>query len=174
MATAVHEHFGSPLHHHDANAAAHEFRELERAHQAEVALQRKHRAWFYAGGRLGIAAVFLVSAIAKSFNFRDTSLAMIDLGMTDTDLLLSLAIFIELAGGVMLAVGLKSRIAAGVLMGYLAMVTLLLNHDLSIELNRYMALCNLGFIGTLAMVVGHGSGTLSLDKLIARRNRKHI
>jgi putative oxidoreductase len=140
-------------------------------HDAQVRRQHEqtqHRqAALYSTGRVLLAAVFLVSAIAKVADYRGTLLALRGV-LADAELLLPIAIGLELVGGTLLLVGLKARAATVGLIAYLFTVTALMHHDLAVAVNRAFALTNLALVGALLMVVAHGAGAYSLDKLMGR------
>jgi putative oxidoreductase len=150
--------------HHDPSAAQLAIAEYELQQRTRHNHLQARQAQLYALGRVLVAALFIVSAIAKLADFQATVNALSDT-LAEPRLLVPIGIGIELLGGAMLLSGLRARAVATGLIGYLATVTLLINHDLSQALNRSMALSNLAFAGALLMVVAHGAGALSIDRL---------
>jgi len=147
--------------HHDADAAA---RELEEAQaQQRDAEERRHarREALYVTGRLLIGFVFIVSALAKAFSFRD---------LTDDGggVVLWASIAVELISGTLLALGLQARRAATVLLVWLGLATLFFHGDLSVDSERALALANLAMCGALFVFIAHGGGVLSVDRMRAR------
>ena len=69
----------------------------------------------------------------------------------------------------MLAAGYRARPAAGVLIGYLIAVTVLVHGDLTIAMNQAFAFANAAIVGGLLMLVGHGPGAFSFERVLARR-----
>lgn len=110
--------------------------------------------------------------LSKILYFKSVEQGLTDIGLTDTGLLLRFAIGIELLGGCMLAIGWKSRTLAVGLITYLASATLLVHHDLSLEINRIYGLASLAFTGGLLMVVAHRSGVLSAAKFFKHRRQE--
>ena len=137
--------------------------------QEEKALRRHHEkvnrlhSYFYAAGRILIALLFVNSAIAKELRFAETQRTMSYFGLTNMSLLLVTAILIELIGGILVGIGYKLRWAAAGLIAYLVAVTIFVPSDFTVVLN-------LAFAGGLLMLVAHGPGTFSLDKLLKQRN----
>jgi putative oxidoreductase len=154
--------------HHDSSAARLAVAEYEASRKLEQEAERSRHVQYYAAGRIFLATLFITSAIAKMMTYRGTLDALRD-SITDANLLLPIAIAIELTGGVFLALGLKARPIAIGLIGYLATITLLLNSDLSNPINRSMALANFAFAGALLMILGHGAGALSVDRYLERK-----
>jgi putative oxidoreductase len=157
--------------HHDPASAQLAIAAYEAEQRLEHDLRRNRQAQYYAAGRIFLATLFVASALAKMIQYRPTLNALSG-ALADAALLLPIAITIELIGGVFLAVGLKARAVAVGLIAYLGAVTLLLNSDLSNPLNRSMALANFAFAGALLMIIGHGGGALSVDRVL-ERSRKH-
>ncbi|MHC4400474.1 MAG: DoxX family protein [Planctomycetota bacterium] len=89
-------------------------------------------------------------------------------------------------GGVLLMVGFRGRLAAGVLIIFLLADTLVLQGDWSwvseVSLSELTAqeeqitplLQNLGILGGLLMVLGFGSGGFSLDLFLRGRKKKVV
>ncbi|MBK7857859.1 MAG: DoxX family protein [Archangiaceae bacterium] len=153
--------------HHDPSAAALAVAEYE-AEQRRAHDQRQHRdVRIYALGRIFIAALFIVSGAAKIFSYSATVSALNEV-LPDARMMVPLGIAIELVGGALLLLGLRTRAAAVGLIAYLATVTLLVHHDLSEPLNRSFALGNLAFAGALMLLFAHGAGALSLDRATHR------
>src|SRR5207249_1575034 len=122
-------------------------------------------------GRLLLAALFVLSAVAKIALFDETRRAIDALGISAAGALLPIAIAAELIGGVMVAIGFEVRRASLGLLAYLALATLFFYHDLSIGLHRAFALSNLAFAGGLLMLYAHGAGAFSVERYLARRRR---
>lgn len=149
--------------HHDSAAAALAVSQYETARRIEHDHKQSRNAQLYAIGRMFVASLFVVSAVAKVLEYSATVAALRDT-IAAPELLVPFAIGIELLGGALLFVGFKARPVALGLMVYLACVTVLVHHDLSQVLNRSFALANLAFAGALLMVYAHGAGALSLDR----------
>lgn len=167
----------SPRHHamhHDASAATLALKAIEEAQVERKEHLQRRRVFYFLAGRLLLASLFLVSGVVKMLNFDQTARALADIGLTDTDLVLAGAIAIELIGGALLFVGYKTRAAAVALIGYVASATVLVLNDLAFGYNATFALANVAFVGGLLMLVAHGSGGLSLDRLFERRRTRRF
>ncbi len=114
-----------------------------------------------------VATLFIASAIAKMLTYSATLASLRDT-LAEPRLLLPIGIAIELVGGVMLLTGLRARRVALGLIAYLAAVTLLMLSDFSNPLIRSFALSNLAFAGALLMVVAHGAGPVSIDRVTGK------
>jgi putative oxidoreductase len=156
--------------HHDPDAAKLALAQEDESRREQMEKLIARHAYFYFGGRALIALVFITSAVAKIVWFDDTRNRMADVGLSGSSLLLMSATLIELVGGIMVGIGYKVRRAAAVLIAYVAAATLLILAYGTPELSRLFALAYLGFAGGLLMLVAHGPGTLSVEKLIDRRN----
>src|SRR4051794_18445433 len=122
---------GEPLHHHDPSAAANALREMEHEHRVELDELKRRRVLLYAAGRVLVAALFIVSALAKWADYHATVLSMWSVGINDAGMVLPFAIGLELVGGAMLAAGWKTRASAAVMAVYVGFLTLLVHNDLS-------------------------------------------
>jgi putative oxidoreductase len=157
-----------PVHHHDPESAARAVKQEDVTQKTAHEKLKARHVYLYAVGRVLLAVLFFASGFSKLLNFGEIRQTMIDAGLAGPFLLLSTAVAAELVGGLMLAVGYKTRLAAAALIAYLAVVTALVHLDLSNELNRAFALGNLAFSGGLLMVLAHGGGSHSADREIER------
>lgn len=132
------------------------------------ALCRLSQTWGVLLGRICLAAVFLQSAHDKVFNFGRTAKLMAAKGMPMADLLVYPATAIVLVGGVMLLIGWKARWAALALLAFMVVATLYFHDFWNYPKEQYINqfhhfFKNLGLIGALLMIMGMGSGAMSLD-----------
>jgi putative oxidoreductase len=167
--------FHNPLSHAmhtDTTAAGLQLALVESQHKAEKRRRQWHREELHVIGRLLMGTVFLVAAIAKMSAFSTTADALADAGLTATSLLLGVGIALELVGGLSLLAGWGSRYAAVGLMAYLAAVTILVNNNFALEMNREAAMMNLGLCAGLFMLISRGSGLLSLDSWLQHRRMR--
>ncbi len=114
-------------------------------------------------GRLLLSAIFLASGMGKIFDFAGTQQYMAAAGMVYTSLFLSAAIFLELAGGLMVLLGFKTRIGATLLIIFLIPVTIIFHSNLGDKMQMIMFLKNLSILGGLLMTLSFGAGSISLD-----------
>ena len=119
-------------------------------------------------GRICLAAIFLQSGFDKLFNFDKTILLMTSKNMPLPAILLPPAIAILLAGGMMLLVGWRARWAALALIVFMIPATLVFHSFWTYPEAQFVNqfhhfFKNLAIIGALLMVMGMGSGGMSLD-----------
>ncbi len=153
--------------HRDPSAAQLAVAAYEAEQREKHNLQQRRSVTLFAVGRMFLATLFLVSGAAKIIDYAATVRAL-DEVIAGASILLPLAIIIELAGGVLLFTGIQSRRVAIGLIGWLGVVTLFMHHDLTVPLNRSFALANMAFAGALLMVVAHGGGALSFQRIFGR------
>ncbi len=123
-------------------------------------------------GRILLALIFIMSAIGKIGDFEGTSGYMSSHGMPMVPLFLLGAIVIEMAGGLSLLSGYKTKLGALVLVVFLIPTTLIFHafwavpEDM-VKLQMIMFLKNLAIMGGLLTVLAHGPGKLSLDERVS-------
>jgi putative oxidoreductase len=160
-----------PLHHDPASARA-DIAAWDALHREEKHVVQERHSIYYSAGRLLLAALFLVMAGFKLTHFQDTVNAVATSGYGDASILVSFALLLELVGGALIALGLRVRTAAAGLIGYLVLVTVLLNWDQSLAINRALALANCGCIAALLLLTAHGAGGFSLERYLARQHAR--
>ncbi len=132
--------------------------------------------------RFFISAVFLAGAVGKILNWHDTEKNLMNtlcdwqgyIGFSEsaqgciatitpwTPLLLIVATLCELIGGLLVLLGIKEKLGAGLLILVLIPVTILMHQFWFVdgsarELQTIMFLKNLAIIGGLIMIVLHGA-----------------
>jgi len=125
--------------------------------------------WGVLFGRILVAAIFLQSGIDKLFNFDKTVKLMTSKAIPMPDILLVPAIVVLLAGGVMLLIGWKARWAALALIIFMIPSTLYFHSfwtypEVQFVNQFHHFFKNLAIIGTLFILMGMGSGGMSIDK----------
>ena len=133
------------------------------------ALCNLSQTWGVLLGRILLAAIFLQSGADKILNFDMTVKLMTSRGIPAPDLLLWPTIVILLAGGVMLLVGWKARWAALGLIIFMIPATLYFHSYWTYPQAQYINqfhhfFKNLAIIGALFIVMGIGTGGISIDK----------
>lgn len=126
-------------------------------------------------GRALLAFLFLQSGWLKMFEFGKTAATMAAKGVPMAEAALVVTIAILLGGGLMLLLGWHARWAALVLFVWMAPITLIYHAFWAVEPAQFSNqanhfLKNLALTGALLMIVGMGSGPLSLD----RRNPNEV
>ncbi len=132
-------------------------------------LCRLSETWGVLLGRLLLAAVFLQSGYDKVFNFGRTVKLMTSQGIPAPEILLPPSIIILLAGGVMLLIGWKARWAALALIVFMVPATLYFHSFWTYPEAQFVNqfhhfFKNMGIIGALFMILGMGSGGMSVER----------
>ena len=115
-------------------------------------------------GRILLSLIFLGSAATKIADPAGTQAYMEAFGLPMPGVLLVAAIATELLGGLALLVGLKAQWTAVVLIGFLATATLIFHTSLGEQQQLLHFLKNLAILGGLLLVMGQGTGPLSVDQ----------
>ena len=120
-------------------------------------------------GRLLLAAIFLVAGIRKALGVAASAGYFAKLGFPMPEVMVYLAIIIEVGGALMLIAGWKTRYAAWALIVFVAIATLMAHRFWQFDAAQYANqmnhfLKNSAIIGGLLFVVACGPGSLSVDK----------
>lgn len=114
-------------------------------------------------GRVLMAAIFLFSGIGKALAPEATLGYIAASGLPFASLALVGAIAIEIGGGAMLALGIRTRLVAAGLAAF-SVVTALVFHNAIGDQNQLIHLLkNLAMAGGLLQVVAFGAGAYSVD-----------
>jgi putative oxidoreductase len=114
-------------------------------------------------GRVLLAAIFVLSGVGKIFAPEATQGYIAHAGLPFPQLAFLGAVLIEVAGGLLLAVGYKTRLAA-IVLAVFSVATALIFHGAIGDQNQFIHLLkNLAIAGGLLQVVAFGAGPLSLD-----------
>lgn len=124
-------------------------------------------------GRILLALIFIVSGFGKLTNYAATEAYMASAGLPMVGLLLPLTILVELGGGLLIALGLITRVVAIVMFLFLVPVSLVFHHFWDLPAAQAMGqqihfLKNLSIMGGMLLLAYAGPGSWSLD---ARRRR---
>ena len=121
-------------------------------------------------GRALLALIFIGSGFSKIAGFADTAASMAGKGIPMVEVLLIIAILIELGGGLLLALGYKARWAALALFLFLIPATLTFHafwavepEQVTMQLIQFQK--NLAIMGGMLYVVFNGPGRMSLDRV---------
>jgi putative oxidoreductase len=112
-------------------------------------------------GRTLLSLIFVVSGFGKISNFAGTQAYMETFGVPG--LLLPLVIALEIAGGIAIAVGWQTRIAAFLLAGFSLLSALLFHANFTDQMQSIMFMKNLALAGAFLLIVATGAGPWSLD-----------
>ena len=131
--------------------------------------------YLHISARAFLALIFIISGLGKIAGFSQTKGFMAASGLPFPELLLIATIGIELAGGICLLIGYKTKLAAAVLAAFLVPVTLVfhashLGDPGQAQLQLVEVLKNLAIIGGLLRFAADGPGSLAIDNGGARRS----
>jgi putative oxidoreductase len=120
-------------------------------------------------GRLLLALLFLMSGFGKITGFAGTAGYMASKGLPMVEVLLAITIVIELAGALMIISGYKARLGAAALFLWMIPVTFLFHNYWAMPaeqqmIQQIMFMKNLSIMGGLLIVMGLGSGPMSVDR----------
>ena len=120
-------------------------------------------------GRLLIALIFLVAGVRKALAFAGTAGYFAKLGFPLPEVMVVVAIVIEIGAGLALLVGWRARWAAWLLALFVVIGTLMAHRFWELDAAQYANqmnhfLKNLAIIGGLCFVATFGPGSASLDK----------
>ncbi|UOD32539.1 DoxX family protein [Massilia violaceinigra] len=119
-------------------------------------------------GRVLLAAIFIFSAIGKIMAPAATIGYIEAMGLPLASVGLVVAIAVELVGGLMLAVGIKTRAVALGLALFSIVTGLVFHHAIGDQNQLIHLLKNLSMAGGLLQVVAFGAGVYSLDNKAVR------
>jgi putative oxidoreductase len=127
-------------------------------------------------GRLLLCHIFLLSGFSKIMDWSGTAQQMAGKGMPMVPLFLAGAILCEILGGLSLLVGFRARLGALLLFLYLIPVTLVFHNfwaydgvEHKMQMINFMK--NLAIMGGMALVIGFGAGSISIDRWQERNAR---
>ena len=117
-------------------------------------------------GRVLIALIFITAGYAKIGGYEGTQGYMAAMGVPGS--LLPLVILTELAGGVLIVLGLFTRFTAVALAGFMLLSGLLFHFNLADQTQYIMFMKNLAIAGGFLFLAANGAGKLSLDQRMGR------
>ncbi len=117
-------------------------------------------------GRILLGHIFLLAGINKISGYEGTAGYMEAMGVPGA--LLPLVIVLEIAGGLALIVGFKTKWAALALAGFTVLAAVLFHADFSDQTQMILFMKNWAITGGLLMVYVYGAGELSLDRKLGR------
>jgi len=124
-------------------------------------------------GRLLLATIFIFSGVGKALAPAGTIGYIESAGLPFATLGLIVAIAVELGGGVLLALGIKTRIVA-LGLAIFSVVTALVFHNALGDQNQLIHfLKNIAMAGGLLQVVAFGAGAYSVDAVSSRKRVAH-
>lgn len=114
-------------------------------------------------GRILLAAIFIISSLGKIAAPEATQGYIASVGLPVPVLSYLAAIVIELGGGVLLLVGLRTRVVAAGLAAFSIISALVFHHALGDQNQLFHFLKNLAMAGGLIQVLAFGAGAFSID-----------
>ncbi|OON60728.1 LysR family transcriptional regulator [Massilia sp. KIM] len=121
-----------------------------------------------AAGRILLAAIFIISGLGKLAAPAGTIGYIASAGLPFATLAFGIAVAVELGGGLLLVLGVKTRWVAAVLAVF-SIVTGLAFHNAIGDQNQFIHLMkNLAMAGGLLQVAAFGAGAFSIDARTGR------
>jgi putative oxidoreductase len=119
--------------------------------------------------RILIAPLFLVAGYNKLMAVAGTAGYFAKLGFPMPEIMVWVAIAIEIGGGLLLLIGWKTRWVSWLLIAFVAVATFMAHRFWAVDAAQYANqlnafLKNIAVIGALLMFVAHGPGSASVDK----------
>jgi putative oxidoreductase len=119
--------------------------------------------------RILIAPLFLVAGYNKLMAVAGTAGYFTKLGFPMPEIMVWVAIAIEIGGGLLLLIGWKTRWVSWLLIAFVAIATFMAHRFWAVDAAQYANqlnafLKNIAVIGGLLMFVTHGPGSASVDK----------
>lgn len=112
-------------------------------------------------GRVLISLIFIVSGLSKIANYAGTQAYMESAGVPGQ--LLPLTIALEVLGGLAVAFGWHTRLAAFLLAGFSLLSGILFHANFGDQTQMIMFMKNVALAGGFLMIVSHGAGPYALD-----------
>lgn len=119
--------------------------------------------------RVCLCLIFLKAGISHISGYSSTVEMMSNNGLPIPDILLIFTIIFQLLGGLSLLLGYKVKIGSLLLIIFLIPASIVFHNPAS-DLNGFLK--NIGLIGGLLMVMYAGAGALSIDSLLAKKERQ--
>jgi putative oxidoreductase len=120
-------------------------------------------------GRLLLATIFVFSGIGKIISPAATIGYIESTGLPLASIAFVIALAVELGGGVLLALGIKTRLVAAGLALFSIVTGLMFHHALGDQNQLIHLLKNLAIAGGLLQVVAFGAGAYSVDSKALNR-----
>jgi putative oxidoreductase len=114
-------------------------------------------------GRAGIAAIFVLSGVAKLTAPAATIGYIASAGLPMPALGLAIAVLVELGGGLALVLGYRTRLVAALLAAFSIATAFAFHNDLADQNQFIHFFKNIAIAGGLLQIVAFGGGRLSLD-----------
>ncbi len=113
------------------------------------------------GGRVLLAALFLLSGLGKIGSYAATAGYLASAGLPTG--LLPVVIATEILGAIAIVVGWETRMTAFLLAGFTLLSAVLYHNDFGDQVQVIMFLKNVSIAGGFLLLVANGAGRLSVD-----------
>lgn len=118
--------------------------------------------------RVFLAHIFVLAGISKIGGYAATQGYMQSMGVPG--MLLPLVIALEIGGGLALIVGFQTQLAALALAGFSIIAAAIFHHNFANQMQSIMFMKDVAMSGGLLLLVIHGAGDFSIDKLRANKS----
>ena len=122
-------------------------------------------------GRILISALFLLNGIFKISNYDGTISWMESFGMPG--ILLIPAIILEIAGPVLIIIGYKTKLAAGLLSLFCIATAFIFHNDFANQMQFTSFLKNIALAGGFLILFVNGAKDFSLDNKLNKQNVRY-
>lgn len=131
-------------------------------------------------GRILLALIFLASGVSKVMDWQQPAQMMADKGLPAVNVLLSVAVALELIGAASIILGIYARVGALALLAFLVPVSVIMHDFWTIEegsqrmgeMINFMK--NVSIMGGVTMVLAQGAGPCSIDHLLTPKPRSPL
>jgi uncharacterized membrane protein YphA (DoxX/SURF4 family) len=128
----------------------------------------------FLAARVCLSAAYLYSGTAKLIDIPAGTAEVAHLGLPAPGVFLALTILVQLGGGFLVLVGLWTRLAAFLLLGFTMVATVLAHNPLGMEGVEFQqqlttSLEHLAIVGGFILIIAEGGGPISIDHIIEKR-----
>ena len=118
-------------------------------------------------GRILISVIFIMAGYSKIGGYAGTAEYMQSMGVPGA--LLPLVILVELGGGILVVLGLFTRLSAVALAGFSVLAGLLFHFKPDDQMQMMIMMKDIAMGGGFLVIAAHGAGAFSLDALRAKK-----
>ena len=119
-------------------------------------------------GRILISVIFILAGFSKIGGYAGTAEYMNSMGVPGA--LLPLVILTELGGGILVVIGLWTRISAFALAGFSVLAGVLVHFKPDDQMQMMILMKDIAMGGGFLFIAAHGAGAFSLDAWRAKRS----
>jgi len=120
-------------------------------------------------GRILMASIFILAGLNKLGTSAATQAYIASAGLPAPLLAYIVALVVEVGGGLLLLVGYRTRVVAGVLAAFTVITAVVFHHALGDQNQFIHFFKNLAMAGGLLQIVAFGAGSFSLDNRVGSR-----